>query len=330
LRSASAPGIWRASGSKQRYVPRSPKRRFFAISKRTRTLVFTDLDGTLLDQNSYSWVGASQALEQLRRQKIPLIFCTSKTRTEVKAIRRAIGNTHPFIVENGGAIIIPAGYFPDVAPFGTKAKAFTMIIGRPYQELVRELRRLAQDTGIAVRGFHQMSDQELARETGLTIREAHMARQRETGEPFLFRDATPAEIRIFSRKAQARGYSVLRGGRFWHFSGGCDKGLALSVLIGFFRTAWQTRIVTVALGDSGNDLPMFRLVDRPILIPKADGSFASEVIQAMPRIRRAKNAGPQGWAAAVLDALRPRGHARKVRQARPSHSEVEQDALTPV
>jgi mannosyl-3-phosphoglycerate phosphatase len=328
LRSASARGIWPASGSKQKSVPRSRKRRSFAISKRTRTLVFTDLDGTLLDQKSYSWAGASQALEQLRRQNIPLIFCTSKTQTEVKAIRRAIGNTHPFIVENGGAIIIPAGYFPDVAPFGTKAKAFTMIIGRPYQELVRELRRLSQDTGIAVRGFHQMSDQELARETGLTVREAHMARQRETGEPFLFRDATAAEIRAFSRKAQARGYSALRGGRFWHLSGGCDKGLALSVLIGFFRTAWQTRIITVALGDSGNDLPMFRLVDRPILIPKLDGSFASEVIQAMPRIRRARKSGPEGWAAAVLDALRQRKRATNTRETKALPAEASSNRLT--
>ena len=205
-----------------------------------------------------------------------------------------------------------------------------MIVGRPYQELVRELRKLASDTGIAVRGFHQMSDQEVARETGLTLREAHMARQRETGEPFVFQDATPAEIRSFCRKAQARGYSVLRGGRFWHLSGGCDKGLALSVLIGFFRTAWQTRIVTIALGDSGNDLPMFRLVDRPILIPKPDGSFASEVTQAMPRIRRAKKPGPEGWAAAVQEALRERSRNNNLRQTRASHSNLRRNALTTV
>ena len=69
---------------------------------------------------------------------------------------------------------------------------------------------------------------------------------------------------------------MLRGGRFWHFSGGCDKGLALSVLIGFYRVAWQARIITVALGDGGNDLSMLRLVDRPILMPKPDGHFAEE------------------------------------------------------
>lgn len=301
-----------------KYVPRSRKKRSFAISKPTRTLVFTDLDGALLDHYSYSWAHAAQALERLRKQNIPLVFCTSKTRTEVKTLRRAMGNVHPFIVENGGAIVIPAGYFPQVAPFGSKAKAFTMIIGRPYEELIRELRRLAQETGISVRGFHQMNDGEVARETGLSLREARMARQRETGEPFLFRDANPAAIRTFCRKAYERGYTISRGGRFWHFSGGCDKGLALSVLIGFFRTAWQTRIITFALGDSGNDLPMFRLVDRPILIPKPDGSFAPEVTRAMPRIARAKVPGPEGWAAALLQALPGRSPRPRAPRARTS------------
>ena len=287
------------------------KRRYSAISKRTRTLVFTDLDGALLDYNTYSWEAARPALEELRRRRIPLIFCTSKTRTEVKALRRTVGNSHPFVIENGGAIVIPAGYFRQVSPFGPNAKAFTLIMGRPYDEVVRELRRIAHETRVEVRGFHQMSDDEVARETGLSRREAHMARQRETGEPFVFRSGTQAGIRNFCRRAQERGYSVQRGGRFWHFSGASDKGLALSVLIGFYRVAWQTRIVTVALGDGGNDISMLRLVDRPVVIPRVDGSYPRDVIEAIPNVTRAKQPGPAGWNLSVLKELQksPAKHA---------------------
>jgi mannosyl-3-phosphoglycerate phosphatase len=259
----------------------------------------------------------------LRRRQIPLIFSTSKTRTEVKALRRAMGNIHPFVVENGGAIVIPAGYFPEFAPAGPKAKSYTLLLGRPYEELVRELRRISHETGVQVRGFSQMTDEEVARDTGLTAREAHMARQRETSEPFRFRDASPRAVRQFCRRAQERGYSVQRGGRFWHFCGGCDKGLAMSVLIGFYRMAWQTRIFTVALGDSANDLPMFRLVDRPILIPRPDGSFPAEIVQVLPRIPRAKKPGPVGWSAAIMRMLKARGrnaavaHELPIRGVRP-------------
>jgi mannosyl-3-phosphoglycerate phosphatase len=257
-------------------------------------------------------------LESLRRQRIPLIFCTSKTRTEVKALRRATGNTHPFIVENGGAIVIPAGYFPEIATLGNQAKAYTLILGRPYEELVRELRLIAQELYGSIRGFHQMTDAEVARDTGLSVREAHMARQRETGEPFRFMKESPASVRAFLRREQERGYTVQRGGRYWHFTGSCDKGLAMSVLIGFFRMAWQTRIFTIALGDSANDLTMLRLVDRPILIPKPDGSFDRDVTKAIPRVARASKPGPQGWNVSLLRALQGHSGVGGDSEARPS------------
>jgi mannosyl-3-phosphoglycerate phosphatase len=240
----------------------------------------------------------------LGRRRIPLIFCSSKTRTEVKALRRDIGNTHPFVVENGGSLVIPAGYFPSVGPASQKAKNYTLLLGRPYDELVRELRAIARQTGVEVRGFHHMKAEEVAATTGLTVKEARMAQQRETGEPFVFHNATPAKIRAFRRRAHERGYSVQKGGRFWHFSGDHDKALALSALIGFYRVAWGTPIRTIALGDSGNDLLMLQLVDRPILMPKPDGSFAKEVTTRIPDIWRAKRPGSAGWGLALLQALR--------------------------
>ena len=58
---------WRVSGLRQRCAILLPKRRFFVISKSTRTLVFSDLDGALLDPQSYSWTAASRGLGVLRR-----------------------------------------------------------------------------------------------------------------------------------------------------------------------------------------------------------------------------------------------------------------------
>jgi predicted mannosyl-3-phosphoglycerate phosphatase (HAD superfamily) len=80
----------------------------------------------------------------------------------------------------------------------------------------------------------------------------------------------------------------------------------MSVLIGFYRMAWQTRIFTIALGDRANDLTMLRLVDRPILIPRLDGTFDENVIKAMPGMARANKPGPQGWSGSLLRALQ--GH----------------------
>ena len=75
-------------------------------------VIFTDLDGTLLDRETYTWEAARPALDRVKRQGIPWVLVTSKTRGEVEFWRRCLGNEHPFIVENGGAVFVPAGYFP--------------------------------------------------------------------------------------------------------------------------------------------------------------------------------------------------------------------------
>jgi HAD superfamily hydrolase (TIGR01484 family) len=75
-------------------------------------IVFTDLDGTLLDE-SYSFAAAQPALRKTAELDIPLVLCSSKTRREIEHYRKKLGNSHPFISENGGGIFIPEGYFPD-------------------------------------------------------------------------------------------------------------------------------------------------------------------------------------------------------------------------
>jgi len=271
-----------------------------------RIVVFTDLDGTLLAHDSYSWEGARPALDELKRQAIPLVFCTSKTRAEVRSLRKAIGNTDPFIVENGGVVVIPAGRSSRQTP-QVKKHDRTLMLGRPYREVVAALRDLARRAEIEVRGFHQMTDEEVAERTGLSLKEAHHARQRETGEPFLLPNASPREIRAFSRMAHDSGYAVQRGGRFWHISANCDKGLALSTVISYYRAVWRTPIRTIALGDSGNDLPMLQLVNEPILMPKPDGSFDKEITSALPQVVRCPEQGPKGWGQAVLEAIEKSG-----------------------
>jgi len=54
-------------------------------------VVFTDLDGTLLDEETYSWEAAEPALAMLRERGIPWVMVTSKTRAEVEVLRERMG-----------------------------------------------------------------------------------------------------------------------------------------------------------------------------------------------------------------------------------------------
>jgi mannosyl-3-phosphoglycerate phosphatase len=68
-----------------------------------RYLVFTDLDGTLLDSRTCSYEKSLAAINRLEQKGIPIIFCSAKTRAEQEVYRRELGLRHPFVVENGGA-----------------------------------------------------------------------------------------------------------------------------------------------------------------------------------------------------------------------------------
>ncbi|MFN3477402.1 MAG: HAD-IIB family hydrolase [Candidatus Methylomirabilales bacterium] len=140
---------------------------------RTFLIIFTDLDGTLLDHEAYSFEAAQEALEEVRRRKIPLVLCTSKTRAEVERYRKLLDNHDPFIVENGGAIFIPKGYFPFSYPYQREVAGYHVIEdGVPYPRLVQTLKRVGVESGARIVGFSDLSVEEVARLTGLSREEA--------------------------------------------------------------------------------------------------------------------------------------------------------------
>jgi len=267
---------------------------------RTRLVVFTDLDGTLLDHASYSFEPARPALESLLEAGVPLIFCTSKTRLETEHWRRTLANVHPFIVENGGAAFVPESYFGPDAGYDKRDGGYGVLeFGRPYPELRRALEAIRDSTGLPLRGFGDMSNEEIAERCGFSPEDAALAAIREYDEPFIGVDeiALPA----VERAAAATGLGIVSGGRFHHLVGGGDKGRAVRALRDLYVKS-RGPVRTAGLGDSPNDEPMLRAVDVPVLVRWPDGGYAEAV--DLPGLVVAPYAGPEGWREAVLGLLR--------------------------
>ena len=267
-----------------------------------RTLVFTDLDGTLLDE-SYSWRGAKPALAELPRRGVPLILCTSKTRAEVQELRRRLGVRDPYSVENGGLVVVPRSSVCGKLVGDASGRDRVFQLGKSYPEILEAVRGLTRVSGVSIRAFHQMSAAELARATGLTQRQARLAQQREASEPFRFRNATTRQIRRFVRLAAEQGFLVQRGGTFWHLSAGTDKGLAVRFLTTLYQLAWRSPVRTIALGDAPNDVPMLAAADVAILLASPTGRFDTSVARSVPHLRKVGGRTPDAWSRAVLLAL---------------------------
>lgn len=267
---------------------------------RDSLLIVTDLDGTLLDETSYSLDAAREALEILRARAIPVVVATSKTRRETQEIANAMGGDPILIVENGGQIVVPALHRLHAVGDELEGPALVVDLGVGRGALLQHLAGIATDTGAAIRAFSQLSAAEVAGLTGLSLDAAWLALDRHFDEPFLLE--READLPAVERAARLRGLAVTRGGRFLHLSGASDKGTALQAILRLFHRSGR-HMVTVGLGDAPNDLPFLRLVDRPVLMPCRDGQPDPELAAALRHAERAPRCGPEGWNLAVLAIL---------------------------
>jgi mannosyl-3-phosphoglycerate phosphatase len=260
-------------------------------------VIFTDLDGTLLNHNTYSWEPARPALEHLRRRGVPWIFVTSKTRAEVELLRERMGNEHPFIVENGGAAFVPKGYFPFAIPGAAARDGFEVLEwGASYEILTAALDDAARETSCRVQSFHAMTVEETAAACGLPIADAALAKQREYDEPFVNLD--PSCDAILLDNLACRGFRTTRGGRFYHVCGNNDKAVAVRAVRDLF--ARREPVLTIGLGDGWNDLPFLKAVDTAVIIRSPR---SSELQAELPRALVTRHEGPEGWNQSVLDLL---------------------------
>lgn len=263
-------------------------------------LVFTDLDGTLLDHHSYSFSAALPALERLRKAGVPVIPVTSKTLAELAPLMRELDNAHPCIAENGGLIALPPGYFDALDGYPLQEGYRVIALSSGYENIVQTARRLRAEHQYQFRGFSDMSDEEVAACTGLSADQATRARRRLCSEPLQWLD-TAAAFAQFRQALQAAGLQLVEGGRFWHLMGNHDKASAMQRLCEKYRAAGFQDFRTVALGDSPNDIPMLEAVDIPMLIRRPDGSCLS--LQTEHPAPCSELPGPAGWNQMMLTLL---------------------------
>lgn len=244
-------------------------------------VVFSDLDGTLLDHEDYSWSAALPALSRLRGLGIPVILASSKTAAEIAILRGQMRlGPCPAIVENGAGLLA-ANEKPDGR-------------GEDYLRLRDVLDGLPPRLRNRFTGFGDWSDAEVALQTGLDREAAKLARRRAFSEPGLW-SGTPADLDEFVSLLEAAGVTARRGGRFLTLSFGGTKADRMDEVLQSYAEA-GTVPISVALGDAPNDVEMLDKADYGVIVENPHGP-------AMPmlggekagHIRRSTKPGPAGW-----------------------------------
>ena len=241
-------------------------------------MVFSDLDGTLLDHDGYSFEPAIPALTALAERAIPIVPSTSKTLVELEKLSVEIGLSDIAVAENGAAIRFADGTIDRAV---TRADIFAVI-----SDLPNSIRSCMEC-------FCDMSIARLVALTGLDRPSAEAAASREASEPFLWHgDAA----RLIDLKAQLAKHhlQVVQGGRFFHIVPPRDKAAAMEILLARLRVrpeAW-------ALGDGPNDVSMLLAADRSALIANRHLDTQS-LLPSDHRLYLSGREGPAGWCDAI-------------------------------
>lgn len=247
--------------------------------------VFTAVDGTLLDSRTFE-AGTSRAtIQRLLADGIPVIPMSVMTLDELAPIATELGLRTAMVVEAGGAIARWKDGRWGVEPCGPPAETFLGVITD-----------IEERSGANLLVYSAMEESEAARVSGRSGEMLRASTRRAFSEPFVIESG---DLDAVKQAAATLGFTVRSSRRFLHLCRACDEGEAFSRL----REELQCD-VTIAAGGSVVDAEFLARADVPIIVPGPDGTVDPALLARVPGARIAPSAAPDGWAAAVEEAVR--------------------------
>lgn len=256
-----------------------------------KKVVFTDLDGSLLDLKSYSYYKSETAVQSLKKANIPIVFCSSKTKCEQLFYQEALGLKHPFITENGSAIFIPRRYFKRKIPYHTFVTDDYEVIslGKSVADIRSFLETYRNEFELKFTCFADIPPEEVSMLTGLDVRSARRAMMRDYSETLL----SGAVNQVFYNALELEGLRSIKGSKFETIVGAkVNKGAAVQILKDLYEREFE-QIRTFGIGDSVNDIEMLEEVDDAYLVQRPEGSWSAV---EMAELKKMIGVGPEGWA----------------------------------
>ncbi len=243
------------------------------------SVVFTDLDATLLEPDGRIGGEARAALAALSAARIPVVPLTSKTERELAALLEELGSGGIGSFENGAGVVTPGGR--EVLP-----------AARPVGRLAGALQEISASAGVPLTSALELPHAELARLTGLPEGRIPAMLSRQFDLPFLAPEGTGEALSAAA--GTLPDVRLTRGGRFFHLLGRHDKEDAVRWLL-------DRGVVSrpaAGFGDAPNDAGFLALCDVAVVVPGPGGPDPS-LLSRLPGARVAPAPGGRGWAAVV-------------------------------
>lgn len=263
-------------------------------------LIFTDLDGTLLNHHSYSFGDNIKIIQILLDHSHQIIINSSKTFLEILKIRKKLGlESMPFSCENGAVIYYPKSNFQK--PLGSlnfkefwKKKVITKSSQFWHRYLLQQNKyfkfEIAQDLPIKL----------LKERTGL--KDIKPMLSREGSQLIIWKDSQLNLSKFKKQIKRIHSGVFIQGGRFIQLSSSCSKRISTKLISHTYFEQFHDKYYKsiIAIGDNQNDIDMLNYAKYPCLI-KSNKSQFPKLYKNKNQIFQSRSLAPKGWKEVIKD-----------------------------
>lgn len=230
-----------------------------------KKIIFSDIDGCMINDAQPDFVTIHAELERLKRVNIDIILTTAKTAHEIIALNQSLVLPGPFIVENGGGLLLMSGHrglFPE--KLCIEIDQYTLVKWGDTKPNILKLQQLFPEMLFLT----QMDRYQFADYCDLSLDAAMRAQQRYFTEPLYIKNLLPDALKNLKKQLRHHHFSYMQSNRFLHIqcSKNIHKGAAVKRVIATMYPHKAT--ITFAIGDSFNDFSMLNCCDHAFILDK--------------------------------------------------------------
>ena len=269
--------------------------------KNTSALIFTDLDGTFLDNDNFSYGQNIDYAKNLIKSGHFVIFNSSKTFIEIFELFSSCKINFPIICETGGGI-----YFPSELANNYQKKinsSYNVIYEAPkISQTVDKIKVICHDFKDEMKFFNDLSHNDKIKISNLDPDGVVLASQRIFSILFTWSSSEERLMKL-QKTLEKINIRVIRGARFFHLCSKFDKGTAMVIAMNKFKKIYPDReFISVALGDSSNDYEMLKLADYPCVVKSSGNKNISYSDLSVDTVF-SSNPAPNGWRECIDNIL---------------------------
>ncbi len=265
---------------------------FTLMKQKKQIVIFTDLDGSLLDKNTFEFDEIEDYFRELISIGIIIIPNSSKTEAELSDFNNQYNLNLSFIAENGSSI-----HGLNLIHKNLPKKIF---LSRTSDEIYNVYnQKIPPKLKSKITFILNLKSNEQREIFGLPLEKMNLAIKRNYSLPIKF-NGIEIEKNEFIKIINDSGLTVQTGGRIMNICDNVNKSKAMCKTIELINKEIDNEIISIGVGDNQNDIDMLKHSDYPCLVK--NNSFDSALVN-IDNLIKSSEPSPKGWADVIKTAI---------------------------